>query len=230
MSQKNDYPIHCPQCQHAFSQALYDAVTLAEEPEAKQALLGNTLNRVLCPECQHDFRIDKALLYNDAANGLLIYWMPATGDQVDAVINQFDDMMQAMAEITPDGVTPPSVQLVLERTELIERIFLHDAELDPATIEYIKHLLYSRNLEQIPPDQKALLFDTSQTDDEKLVFVVQDIATKQLQGMLEFPTEAYTTLLDSLHDGDEEGAKNVVKELFPGPYISARALLLSEED
>ena len=116
MSQKNDYPIHCPQCQHAFSQALYDAVTLAEEPEAKQALLGNTLNRVLCPECQHDFRIDKALLYNDAANGLLIYWMPATGDQVDAVINQFDDMMQAMAEITPDGVTPPSVQLVLERT------------------------------------------------------------------------------------------------------------------
>ena len=65
MSQKNDYPIHCPKCQHAFSAALYDAVTLAEEPEAKQALLGNTLNRVLCPECQHDFRIDKALLYND---------------------------------------------------------------------------------------------------------------------------------------------------------------------
>ena len=59
--------------------------------------------------------------------------------------------------------------------------------------------------------------------DEELCFVVQQVETQQLGEILRYGKAAYTSLLE-LHEEDPEE----FMELFPGPCISARDLLMEE--
>ena len=72
---------------------------------------------------------------------------------------------------------------------------------------------------------KALLFNAHDSTDAVLCFVVQDLATKKFEAVLNYDRKSYDALKETF--GDDEKAFDMY-ELFPGPHISARHNLLRE--
>lgn len=225
MAQQSNYPIRCPKCGHEQTVSLYDAIDVKAEPALRAQLMENKLNSVTCAACGFSFRVDKNLVYSDPARKLLIFWVPTSENNFALGEEQFISMLRDLSGLLPDDVHAPSVHLVFTRVELVERIFLIEAGLDERLVEYIKYSLYTRNAERIAPEQKLLLFNATDSTPEHLCFVVQDSGTRQFEAVLQYSRDAYTALGETFESGEKSAD---LLELFPGPYISARALLLRE--
>ena len=227
MSQKQNYPIRCPKCAHEHQVELFESITVTAEPELREALLRNQLNSVTCAGCSFTLQVHKPLLYHDAQHGFMICWLPVPAGAEEAGERQFADLLLQLAAQQPEGVPLPPVHLVFNRTDLIERIFLLEAGLDERVIEYVKHLMYLNNTSQLIPAHKALLFNAHDSTPENLCFVVQDIATRKMEAMLHYSRKAYEALAEMFR---AEEKMRMLRELFPGPHISARALLCQQPD
>ncbi len=220
------YPISCPECGHHQDVTLYDSINVSEAPELRDDLLANRINAVTCESCGFSFRVDKPLLYSDPSQSIMIYWIPTEGTTLETSQEElFRDSITQLGESMPDDLDAPEIHLVLQRTELVERIFLLEAGLDERIIEYIKYTVYTRNIEQVEPDTKNLLFNAEDSTDERLLFVVQDLQSGQFESVLEFSREAYQGLVE-MFDSDDKTPS--LFELFPGPHINARAMLLNQ--
>lgn len=225
MSQQNSYTIHCPKCRHEQAVQLYESINVKDTPELKEKLLANQVNQVTCAQCGLVFRVDKPLVYHDPARSIMIYLVPIGDAAPESRERELGDLLRRMNGLLPAGIKAPEVCLVFSRTELVERIFLFDAGLNERVIEYIKYMIYTRNLTRVNPADKALLFDAQDSTPETLRFVVQDLASRKLEAVLDYGREAYTALCEMF---DKDSQTPNLLELFPGPHISARALLLRE--
>lgn len=223
MSEQKTYNIRCPQCDHTQNVTLYDSVNVAQEPELKNALFENRLNRVQCEDCDAEFRIDKPLLYHDADRNMLIHWMPDTAVSRDEILDEFDKSMEALRDALPEDMEPPRVRLVFERVELVELIFIMEAGMDERVVEYIKYTVHTQNMNRLPPDKKQLLLNVQDSTADELLFAIRDIETAQMENLLRYPREAYRGIQKMYRDNPDE-----FTELFPGPYINARTALLDE--
>lgn len=224
MSSQSTHNIACPRCHCSQAVELYDAINVGEQPTLREELMANRLNVVACVACGFQFRVDKPLLYHDPARGFLIWLQPASERDADAAEREFRETSARLQRALPASARPPALHLVLDRIELVERIFLLEAGLDPRLIEYIKHNIYTKNISRLNPAQKRLLFDAQDSDAENLVFVVQDIASRKLETVIHYRREAYQALAE-MFDDDAQTAQ--LLDLFPGPYFSARRLLLA---
>lgn len=227
MTQKKDYTIRCPRCGKEQDVTLYEAISVRELPALRDELLANRINAVTCVQCRFEFRVDKPLLYSDSPRNLLIYLLPLRQADHAAGVQQFRDSLAGISQALPADIPAPSLHLVFNRTELIERIFIVEAGLDERVIEYVKYLVYSLNPGKLDPARKSLLFDAQDSNAENLCFVVQDTESRKLESMLHFRRKDYEALQQAFND--DEKTPNLM-ELFPGPYISARDLLLDQAD
>ena len=225
MSQQQDYTIKCPKCGEEQVVHLYESINVQLNPELKDQLMMNQLNTITCSKCEILFRVDKNLLYSDPERNTLIYLIPIQGDNIQEGEQIFSDSLRKMNEALPPDVYTPDVHLVFNQVELIERIFLFEADLNERVIEYIKYMIYSRNLEQIDPRTKNILFNAEDSTPEELCFIIQDIDSKKFESMLHFGRKEYDAL-NEMFDSDEQTA--TLLELLPGPYINARALFLRD--
>lgn len=225
MSQKSTYTITCPECSAEQTVELMESINLATDPDLRDLLMQNRINHVVCDACGFEFRVDKTMVYNDPIRSFMIYCVPEA-DAEEAVVSRIvqEAMTRASADL-PEDVTPPTIHLSLSRTELIERIFVLEKDMDARIVEYIKYSIYTRNQDQIDPEQKTLLFDAEDSTDEHLLFVVQDVESNELQQVLQYSRAGYDALTE-MFDQDEETAN--LLELFPGPYINARHAFLRE--
>lgn len=223
MSTRKTYPIRCPQCGHNQNVELYDSINVAQQPELKQALFENRLNRVVCEACDANFRIDKPLLYHDADRNILIHWMPDAGVTRDEILDEFDKSMEELRGSLPDDMEHPRVRLVFDRVELVELIFLIEAGMDERVVEYIKYTVHSQNMTRIPPETKQLLLNVQDSTSDELLFAVRDVETMELEEILRYSRESYRNVCRMCKDNPDE-----FMELFPGPYINARTALLEE--
>lgn len=227
MSQQHRYSICCPQCAHQDEIELFDSLNVSEDPTLRDQLMGNRINAVTCQSCGFEFRVDKPLLYNDPGHNIMIYWIPTSLDQHDKGVADFRRTMTQMTSAMPQGVDLPEIHLVFTRTELVERVFLREAGLNERIIEYIKYLIYVKNIDKVSPEDKALLFNAEDSNDDSLCFVVQDSDSNQLESVFEYSRKAYDGICE-MFDQDDQTA--TLLELFPGPHMSARSLLLSETE
>lgn len=224
MSRSKTFNIQCPSCGAAQDVELYEAINVSTEPELKQALLENRLNRVECIDCDANFRVDMPMLYSDPRNHILIHWIPETaGLTKDQIIADFDHSLEQINDMLPPDVTAPRVRLVLTRVELIELIFLIEAGLNQRVVEYVKYSIYTRNMDKIDPLRFRLLLDVMDSTGEELCFVMQNVEDQRLGTILRYGRAAYQSLCDLHEENPEE-----FFEMFPGPCISARNLLLED--
>lgn len=226
MAQTNTYSIRCPKCGAQQDELLYDSLDVGLEPDLRRRLLENQINKVTCHACGHEFRIDKNLLYHDSRLGWMIYLNPRPIDQAAEAESEFRSVIDDLTSVLPSGKSLPPVDLVLSRIELVERIFVREAGLHPKIIEYIKYLIYSQNLDQFMPEEKAILLNGQESTGEQLCFVVQDVQSHKLETLLHYQKETYDSLLDLL---TQDGEQSLAHQLFPGAYISARAYLMGDE-
>jgi hypothetical protein len=225
MSEKSSYSITCPRCKHLLDVQLYDSLNVGNEPALKEMLMHNQVNAVTCSKCELAFRVDKPVLYSDPSKRILVYWIPTREDEYEAGEEQFRSWLCEMGTLLPEDVRAPDVHLVFSRVELVERIFMLEQKLNERVIEYIKYLIYARNVGKMLPADKALLFNAEDSTDETLCFVVQDVPTRQLESVLQYSRDAYKALSETFNDNEKAAD---LLELFPGPYINARAQLMRE--
>ena len=224
MSKSSRYNISCPSCGLQQQIDLFEAVNVSTDPELKDALMQNRLNRVECPDCGSAFRVDMPLLYSDPQHNILIHWMPESGGMTRGqVFEEFDQTLDQLNEIMPDDVSVPSVRLVLSRVELVELIYLIEGGYNQRVVEYVKYSIYTRNLEMLDPHRFRLLLNVEDSTEDELCFVMQDVESNELGKILRYGRAAYTSMCE-LHDESPEE----FLEMFPGPAISARNLLLDE--
>ncbi|MCU0857638.1 MAG: CpXC domain-containing protein [Pontiellaceae bacterium] len=223
MSSQTTYNIRCPQCGHQQTAELYDSIDAAKNPELKTALFENRLNRVLCTSCEEAFRIDKPLLYHDSARNILIHWMPDTALSREEILDEFDQSMEELRAALPEDVEPPRVRLVFTRVELVELIFIIEAGMEERVVEYIKYTIHLRNPARVPPMTKQLLLNVQDSTSEELLFAIQNTETFELEDVLRYPRTAYRTMREMYRKKPED-----LLDLFPGPYISARGVLMEE--
>ena len=225
MSEKSTYRIACPKCGHEQSVELYESINVKTDPALREALLKNQVNSVTCGGCQFVFRVDKQLAYSDPDRRFIVFWYPTDEAAYDRDEERFLNAVTEITRALPEDVRAPSVHLVFNRTEMIERIFLKEAGLDERIIEYIKYTMYSRNAKKLEPAEKALLFNAHDSNDALLCFVVQDVKSRKFEAVLHYDRKAYDALKATF--ADEEKAFDLL-ELFPGPHISARHNLMRE--
>lgn len=225
MSQKNSYQINCPKCGLTQPVELHESVNVQVNPQLRDELLGNRLNLVVCTNCKATFRVDKSLLYNDPAHQIMIYLIPLKESDYDQGERLFAESLQRLNGALPKDFVTPGVSLVFNRFELVERIFLVEAGLNERIIEYIKYLIYTKNLTQMDPRRKNLLFDAQDSTEKALCFVIQDVETRKLESAVQYDRNTYRVLCEMF---DRDDQTPTLLELFPGPHISARSLLLKE--
>jgi hypothetical protein len=226
MSISRTVNISCPACGTAQDVTLYESINVQRDPWLKDALMQNQLNRVECNDCRANYRIDTPLLYNDPAHRILIHWIPEGGELTrERILEDFDLSLEEMNAMVPDDVELPTVRLVMSRVELVELIFMLEAGLNQRVIEYIKYSIFTRNMEKVDPAQFRLLLNVQDSTDDELCFVMQDVREQTLGQVLRYGRAAYQSM-NGLYD---ESPDEFI-EMFPGPCISARNLLLDDED
>lgn len=222
VSERRVYNIRCPRCGQELTVELYESINVQTDPHLRDELMANRLNTVRCDGCELTFRVDKTLLYHDPKRRIMIYLMPEAENDSSGALTE---TLAHLGSLLPSDVQAPRLSVVGSRVELVERIFLFESGLDERIIEYLKYLLYTRNPTKLDPRTKNVLFDAEDSDANTLCFVVQDIASRQLEAMLRYDRKVYTALTE-VFDRDEDTPK--LLELFPGPRISARLLVLKE--
>jgi hypothetical protein len=225
MSAQKTYNIRCPKCGHEQKVELYDSINVTQQPELKVALFENRLNRILCKSCETSFRIDKPLLYHDPSRNILIHWMPDAAVSREEILDEFDKSMEELRAALPADIEPPRVRLVFTRAELVELVFIIEAGMEERVVEYIKYTIHMQNMKRVPPTEKQLLLNVQDSTADELLFAVQNTATFELEDVLRYPRQAYRSVREMYRKNPEE-----FTDLFPGPYISARGVLMAEGD
>jgi transcription elongation factor Elf1 len=224
MSVQRTVEIQCPSCGAQQQVQLYEVINVQQDPALKEALMHNQLNRVVCESCDLDYRVDLPLLYTDAAHEMMIHWVPESAQvSREQILEEFDEAIERMNGEAGEEFTLPSVRLVMSRVELVELIYMLEEGINQRVIEYIKYSMYTRNSEKLNPETQRLLLNVEDSTDEELCFVAQEVETQQLGEMLRYGKAAYHSLLELYEEDPDE-----FMELFPGPCISARDVLLDD--
>jgi len=226
MSQKRTHRIACPFCGREQDVELYDSILVDEEPELRTALLSNRVNRVECEGCGKGFRVDKPMVYQDRGAGVFILYDPLQAGRTLAEAEEaFLAAKRELENLLPKDVPAPEMNLVVEWSELVERIFSEEEGLDARLLEHVKYMMYQQNPGKLPAAAKGLLFDAQDSTDEQLCFVVQDRATRKLEAVLNFARKDYEALLNVFDDGKN---LELLREQFPGPYFNGREKYLAD--
>lgn len=219
MSVQRQYPISCPRCGRAFEAALFDSVTLTPAGEERAALLENRVNLLRCDACGSEFRVDKPLLVHDPSARRVVYWLP--GETVEGAERQALETLTAYAGAT-DPKELPEMRVVLERNELIDKIFAMESGLDDRLLEYLKLVVAVRNPAKIRPEDHDILFNGRDSNDEALSFVVQNRTTREIEMVFQYGRDACDELAALFAEPGE--SRVTLRSLFPGPYVSYRRL------
>jgi hypothetical protein len=154
----------------------------------------------------------------------MIHWVPENEDaNREQILEEFDEVIERMNAEAGEEVPVPNVRLVMNRVELIELIYMVEAGMNQRVVEYVKYSIYTRNQEKLDPEQYRMLLNVEDSTDDELLFVMQDVEDRQLGQVLRYGRSAYDSLLELFADEPEE-----FMEMFPGPCISARDVLLED--
>lgn len=216
--------ITCPGCGTPQDVELVESINAQTDPQLKEALMQNRLNRITCTGCGTGFRIDLPLLYNDPVHHMLIHWIPeSTQSTRGQILREFESSLEELHSAMPQDADLPGIRLVLTRVELVELIFMLEAGLNQRVVEYIKYSIHTRNLRQVDPERFQLLLNVQDSTEEELHFVLQHVEDRTLGKVLTYGRAAYRSMSELYDESPEEFI-----EMFPGPCISARHLLLDE--
>jgi hypothetical protein len=183
--------IDCPHCQQPTP---FAATSVLMQGDAViHELLDGTLNRCVCKACEKAFLFETPLLYRDDERRYIVYYVPpAFAASEEEAIKHVDQLYNS---IFGDFSTEerPLCRLVTSRSQLIEKIVVHQGNYDDRLIEYIKYQLleHSPGLDVV---RHELLFDFGNSSDKSIQFLVFDRETRQPQFSLQFSPEDYEGL------------------------------------
>lgn len=211
----------CPKCEVETSFAAVTVITDQQTDDLKSLFAGR-LNTVHCDACQTDFLYETPILYRDDARRWMVYYLPPT------IIERLDDAVLRVEEIYDMVFTDyaneerPGCRLVTKRNALIEKIAIHQRQLDDRIIEYIKYQLY-QNCDNLDTIRHELLFDFGNTTESQLTFLAFDRDTGKPTYSMVFPVEDYASL--STYFLSSEKMQHELERMFRRHFIQVDDLI-----
>lgn len=103
MSSRKLEQITCA-CGHCFEAELWTSLSIADDPELKEALEAGEINVVCCPSCSEVFHVDHFLLYHDSKSELLVFVYPFSfsGQEQRLARKMNEDTDNALASLPED--------------------------------------------------------------------------------------------------------------------------------
>lgn len=211
--------VKCPKC--GAAQTAVPVTVLRPEDGALGLLFQGTLNTFSCVSCGVRFKLDVALLYRDDDRRRVVYYLPAEDKlSPDAAEEQVQSILAACFGTDAAGEAP-LCRLVATRQEFIEKIAILRAGLDDRLVEFIKYQLYLKYMAQMNPASKRLLYDFTNGDAERLVFIIFDRTAGRALSATEVPMDAYRELAAAAEH--EKDMREEIAKLFPGMHVNAAA-------
>ena len=213
--------VDCPQC--GAPQAVRPTTVMHPEDAALEELCHGTLNQVTCTTCGAAFRLCVPLIFRDDESRYLVYFvgLDSPGEWEEA-----ESRMQELAENAfsgDDDYGGSDFRLTVTRNTFIEKVFIHQHELDDKLVEYVKYQLYQNSSREIDPVRSELLYDFSGQDGGTLAFLVIDRESGRATAGAHIPMDVYEELADTFV-GDRR-LQDELDSLFPGYFVSVDRLM-----
>lgn len=212
----------CPQCRTELE--IEPIAMISPKSEELTALLKGTLNCFECSQCQHKLFFDGLLRYYNEAAGYLVWYVPyKTGENEADIEAGVKQMLDQQFSALPENERP-ECRLTFTLPEFIEKIMLHQNGFDDRLVEFIKYQLYQHPKHEVEIDNYQLLYDYSNTDDEKLMFVIFDRSLGKPHAHTHLEMSAYREIAEIYVDTDE--GYEELRKIFPGLCVCAGNLYM----
>lgn len=208
--------ISCPQCAKRFETEL---VRVLQPCDASfKQLFAGSLNRSKCPDCGTVFQVDvEQLIFKDPDRAyILVQTAPPEENEVDNLEEEIDCMATEAAY--QQNLERPTVRLVFNREEFLEKIFLHERGLDDRLVEYAKFQLFQNTGgADLMQQQHRLLYDFSNSDDEKMQFIVFDRESGRPSASLHLPMSDFNNMAKEFEQN--ENLQLELERIFPNCVV-----------
>ena len=146
---------------------------------------------------------------------------PVEEDEAIALALQVDESASETAREA--GLPRPAVRLVFNRPDFLEKIALHQQELDDRVVEFAKYQLFNGGAEGLDPKRHRLLFDFAQKDGSCLGFLIYDRKSGRPIRVLQVPMKEFEALRDEI--GANAALRQELDHCFPGCRVDVDILL-----
>ena len=147
MSLRTLEEIKCP-CGETFEAEIYQSVTIEDDPEVKDLILGGEFNMVQCPACSEIIYAEHFVLYHDRDQELMAfvypYSMQSEGEATRAEMTKtFVDLQEALSKDEKLSYKP----ILLFGMDQLCGLLTEDEEISDEA-EIVNHLCRSLGLKQ----------------------------------------------------------------------------------
>lgn len=194
MSINSKQAIRCPECGQMTDVTVWNSITAKDSPDLKRDLLMGRVNMFCCSSCSHTALMPTPMLYHDEEKKLMISFSP-TNDPVlkQQLFNNIKETSKESGELKKlEGY---NLRFITEYNELLEKILIFDNGFNDKTIEVIKLMILSQDLDK--SEQRNCRFGKSENG--SLEFMIHDFIENQIYTSA-VPVETYATVEKSLRE------------------------------
>ena len=184
--------VKCPQCSQMSEVTVWSSITVKDSPDLKADLLSGKVNMFNCPSCSHFGLMPHPMLYHDEEKKLMISFSPTN----DPVLKQqlFDNIRKTSAQSDElEKLVGYNLRFTADYNELLEKVLIFDNELDDKTIEVLKLMILSQEVDK--SEQRTCRF--GKVCDDGLEFMIHDFIENQVYTST-VPKSSYDTVYKSL--------------------------------
>lgn len=188
MSLNSKQNIKCPKCGQMCEINVWNSITVTDSVDLKQDLLMGKINMFVCPSCSHSALMPTPMLYRDDEKRLLISFSPC--DDVVLKNQLFGNILETSKKSGElEKLDGYNLRFVTDYNELLEKILIFDNNMNDKSIEVIKLMILSQDLEKA--EQRICRFGKCQ--DDVLEFMIYDTIESQTYTS-SVPKETYETI------------------------------------
>ncbi|MCH5209611.1 MAG: CpXC domain-containing protein [Oscillospiraceae bacterium] len=194
MSLNSTQNVRCPQCGQMSEVTVWNSITVKDSADLKQDLLRGMVNMFRCPACSHTALMPTPMLYHDEEKRLMISFSPCD----DPILKQrlFDNVQNTSKESGElEKLEGYNLRFITDYNELLEKILIFDNGLNDKTIEVIKLMILSQEVDKV--EYRVCRF--GKKENGVMEFMIYDAKENQTYTS-SVPDETYTTIDTSLRE------------------------------
>jgi hypothetical protein len=194
-------------CEREIQAEVPESIDLDASPEYRGAILDGSFLTFACPACEKVHKVEFALRLVWPSKGQDIHFIPES---------------ERMLFYRGKKKVPDKAQCVIGYPELLERIRILEAALNPAAVEIMKYI-YQTKAEEANPDSDIKVYFHDYRDGA-LSFHVLGVSKDEI-ALIKAPKSMYDLALADLPNKAKTAP---FKDFLSPPYVSVRSLDLEE--
>ena len=213
--------IQCPKCANRM-EAPVVRVLQPGSAACKQLFTGK-LNCSKCTKCGTAFQIEvEQLIFKDPETAFILVQTPLPDESQQEALEQEVDCMATDAAYQ-ENLERPTVRLVFNREDFLEKIALHLRDLDDRLVEYAKFQLFQNTGgASLMPQLHRLLYDFSNSDEQKMQFIVFDRESGKPCASLHLPMQDFKDMVEEFEQN--ENLQKELERIFPNCFVQVDRL------